>query len=234
MIKMRLVVLKTAGPRSLSDHLGYLERDGVAPDGARGQAYGPVTEAADTQAFQERCQHDRHQFRFIVAPEDAVALGDLRPFTRTLMQRVESDLGTRLDWVAVDHWDTQHPHTHLVIRGRDEFDRDLIIARDYIQHGMRRRASALATEWLGPRTEREIRESLQREVGEERWTSGDVGTAAIALDRPPSAPGGDGVGETRGRAFLAPQPRSRVGAARPRGTRRYRTHPAAGGWFDAP
>src|SRR6185312_7039205 len=37
-IKMRLVVPKTAGARSLSNHLRYLERDGVAPDGKPGEA----------------------------------------------------------------------------------------------------------------------------------------------------------------------------------------------------
>jgi len=31
-------------------------------------------------------------------------MADLRAFTRELMADAESDLGTRLDWVAVDHW----------------------------------------------------------------------------------------------------------------------------------
>lgn len=43
---------------------------------------------------------DRHQFRFIVSPEDAGQLEDLREYTRQLMDRVESDLATRLDWVG--------------------------------------------------------------------------------------------------------------------------------------
>nr|ALP00408.1 Orf8 [Pseudomonas putida] len=89
------------------------------------------------------------------------------------MTRMEGDLGTSLDWVAVDHWNTDNPHTHIVLRGRDQTGRDLILARDYIAHGMRQRACELATEWLGPRSEREIRESLQREVEQERWTSLD-------------------------------------------------------------
>src|SRR5690606_22373442 len=46
-------------------------------------------------------------------------------------------------------------------------------ARDYIAQGMRHRACELATEWLGPRTEREIRQGLQREVGQDRWTGLD-------------------------------------------------------------
>jgi type IV secretory pathway VirD2 relaxase len=116
---------------------------------------------------------DRHQFRFIVSPDDAVEIADLKPFTRQLMAQMERDLGTRLDWVAIDHWDTEHPHTHIVLRGTDEAGRDLIIAREYIARGMRQRASELATEWLGERTERDIKAALNREVTQERWTSLD-------------------------------------------------------------
>ncbi|HHF0054810.1 TPA: DUF3363 domain-containing protein, partial [Pseudomonas aeruginosa] len=84
-----------------------------------------------------------------------------------------ADLGTRLDWVAVDHWNTDNPHTHLIVRGRDDTGKDLIIAGDYIAHGFRHRAAELATEWLGPRTELEIQQTLQCEVDHERWTSLD-------------------------------------------------------------
>ncbi len=75
--------------------------------------------------------------------------------------------------MAVDHWNTDNPHTHLIVRGRDDTGKDLIIAGDYIAHGFRHRAAELATEWLGPRTELEIQQTLQREVEQERWTSLD-------------------------------------------------------------
>ena len=169
-IKARLVNLQKAGNRSVAKHLRYIEREGVGRDGEPGQAYGPLTDRADLQAFEARGQEDRHQFRFIVSPEDAESLEALRTFTRHLMARVERDLGTRLDWVAVDHWNTDNPHTHIALRGKDDTGQDLIIARDYISHGMRQRAGELATEWLGPRTEREIQQGLQREVEQERWT----------------------------------------------------------------
>ena len=172
-IKTRLVNLKQAGPRSISTHLRYIEREGVGHDGAQGQAYDPITDEADLAAFEERGRKDRHQFHFIVSPEDAEQLDDLRTYTRHLMSRMETDLGTRLDWVAVDHWNTDNPHTHIVLRGKDDVGKDLIISRDYIAQGMRERAAELATEWLGPRTEREIQQSLHREVGQERWTSLD-------------------------------------------------------------
>ena len=117
--------------------------------------------------------NNRHQFRFIIAPEDAAELGDLRGFTRNLMERMSGDLGTPLDWVAVDHWDTDNPHTHVVLHGRDGSGKDLVIAGDYIAQGMRMRASELATSWLGPRTDAELQATLEREVEDERWTSLD-------------------------------------------------------------
>ena len=172
-IKTRLVNLRQVGARSTPMHLRYIEREGVGPNGEPGKAYGPATDDADLDAFEQRGQDDRHQFRFIVSPEDAAELGDLQRYTRLLMQRMEADLGTRLDWVAVDHWNTDNPHTHIVLRGKDDSGKDLIVSRDYIAHGMRDRAGDLATEWLGPRTDQEIRLSLQRQVEQKRWTSLD-------------------------------------------------------------
>jgi len=172
-IKTRLVNLAKSGTRSTATHLRYIEREGVGRDGEPGKAYDPMTDDADLSAFEERGREDRHQFRFIVSPEDADQLDDLRTYTRHLMDRMEADLGTRLEWVAVDHWNTDNPHTHIVLRGKDDTGKDLIISRDYISQGMRERASELATEWLGPRTELEIQRSMVREVDQERWTGLD-------------------------------------------------------------
>ncbi|ERU39370.1 TPA: relaxase/mobilization nuclease and DUF3363 domain-containing protein [Pseudomonas aeruginosa] len=172
-IKTLLVNHQRASPQSLAKHLRYIERDGAGRDGEPGRAYGPQADEADLDAFKERCADDRHHFRFIVSPEDGAELDDLRTYTRHLVNRMEADLGTRLDWIAVDHWNTDNPHTHLIVRGRDDTGKDLIIAGDYIAHGFRHRAAELATEWLGPRTELEIQQTLQREVEQEQWTSLD-------------------------------------------------------------
>jgi len=172
-VKVRLVYLKQAGARSTITHLRYIEREGVGREQDTGKAYGPMTDEADVAAFEERGREDRHQFRLIVSPEDAEQLDDLRTYTRHLMGRMEADLGTRLDWVAVNHWNTDNPHTHIVLRGKDDTGKDLIISQAYITRGMRERAAELSTEWLGPRTELEIQRTLVREVDQERWTSLD-------------------------------------------------------------
>jgi len=107
---------------------------------------------------------------------------DLRAFTRDLMRHAERDLGTRLDWVAVDHWNTEQPHVHVLVRGQDQDGTDLVISREYISRGFRARAEDLVGLELGPRSEKAIRSMLEREIGAERWTSLDRALRAAADD----------------------------------------------------
>ncbi|MBN9511063.1 MAG: DUF3363 domain-containing protein [Alphaproteobacteria bacterium] len=170
-------VVRHQGPRfrsaPLPKHIAYLKREGVTKDGEPARMFDAVTDEADEHAFAERCKDDRHHFRFIVSPEDAAEIGDLKTFTRELVADMEKDLGTRLDWVAVDHWNTDNPHVHLLIRGRADDGQDLVISRDYISRGIRDRAVERITLELGPRTEQQIQNALEREVDAERWTSLD-------------------------------------------------------------
>lgn len=172
-VKTRIMKLAGKGMNAARLHLRYLQRDGVTRDGSPGELYDATQDRADGKAFLTRGEGDRHQFRFIVAPEDAVDYEDLKGFTRRLMHQMEADLGTKLDWVAVDHYNTGHPHSHIVLRGKDDRGKDLIIARDYITDGMRQRAVEIATLDLGPRTDSEIEARLQQEVGQERFTTLD-------------------------------------------------------------
>jgi type IV secretory pathway VirD2 relaxase len=102
--------------------------------------------------------------------EDGVELGDLKPFARELMRQMEGDLNTALDWVAVDHFNTGQPHTHVVVRGVTDEGKILYIAGDYIAHGIRARASDLVTRQLGRQTELEVQQKLGREVNHDRFT----------------------------------------------------------------
>ncbi|MBR1177115.1 relaxase/mobilization nuclease and DUF3363 domain-containing protein [Bradyrhizobium sp. KB893862 SZCCT0404] len=169
-IKARIVRIKSGDLGAVRAHLRYVQRDGVTREGEPGELYDASNDRADGKDFTERSAGDRHQFRFIVAPEDSVELADLKPFVRDLMQQMEQDLGTRLDWVAADHFNTGHPHTHIVLRGQDDQGKDLVIARDYIAHGFRSRAAELMTRELGPETEIEVARKLQQEITAERLT----------------------------------------------------------------
>ncbi len=185
-VVMKARVVRHHGTRfrsaPLPKHITYLKREGVTRDGADARMFDANSEVADERAFAERCEDDRHHFRFIVSPEDAAELESLRGFTRELMADVERDLGTKLDWVAVDHWNTDNPHVHVLIRGRADDGQDLVISRDYISRGFRDRAAERVTLELGPRSEQEIRSALEKEVEAERWTSLDRALRNIADD----------------------------------------------------
>ena len=163
-------------------HLKYIVRDGVTREGAPGRLYDATGDAADGTAFLDRSEKDPHQFRFVVSADDGARLGDLKPFVRDLMGQMQRDLDTKLDWVAVDHFNTGHPHTHIVIRGRDDKGKDLVMARDYIGHGVRARAQSLITLELGPESEVERVQKLFNEVGQERLTRLDRSLMAHAKD----------------------------------------------------
>lgn len=194
-VKARIVRHRGARYRSapLAKHISYLKRDGVTRDG-RDAAMFDRDGDADERAFAKRCEGDRHHFRFIVSPEDAGSMEDLRAFTRDLMDRAERDLGTDLDWVAVDHWNTDNPHIHVLVRGKTDAGKDLVISRDYIGRGFRARAEELVGLELGPRTQREIATSLDTEIGAECWTGLDRALRALAdesggaVDLRPGAP----------------------------------------------
>ncbi|MDP1907672.1 MAG: hypothetical protein Q8K85_05195, partial [Hyphomicrobium sp.] len=114
--------------KAVDAHLRYLQRDGVTKDGEKGQVYSANRDVEDGRAFVERGREDRHQFRFIVSAEDGADLSDPRATTRDLMKQMEADLGTRLDWIAVDHHNTGHPHTHIIVRGATDDGKSLNIA----------------------------------------------------------------------------------------------------------
>ncbi|WP_316227993.1 relaxase/mobilization nuclease domain-containing protein [Bradyrhizobium sp. SZCCHNR3015] len=183
-VVMKARVVRHQGSRfrsaPLPKHINYLKREGVTRDGEDARMFDANSEVADERAFTERCKDDRHHFRFIISPEDAAELENLRTFTRELLGDVERDLGTKLDWVAVDHWNTDNPHVHVLIRGRADDGEDLVISRAYISRGFRDRAAERVTMELGPRSEREIQSALEREVEAERWTSLDRALRNIA------------------------------------------------------
>ena len=192
-IKARLVKLGAKGVSASRAHLRYIQRDSATPDGAPGGLYSADRDVADGATFVQRGNGDRHQFRFIVSAEDGDQYSDLKPFVRRLMAQMEDDLGTKLDWVAADHRDTGHPHSHIMLRGKDDSGENLIIAREYIAHGLRERASAIVNLDLGPRTDLEIEERLRHDVSQERLTAidrrlvraMDAGRMVSSADRDP-------------------------------------------------
>ena len=199
-VKVRVVKLRNAKSSVSRGHLAYLQREGAGVEQAeglegsaeltptRGQLYGPDEGVEiDGRDFVVRSQEsfdgrgDPHQFRIMISPEDGAELarvnGDgtpnLKDTTRALMAQMEKDLGTRLDWVAVDHFDTAHPHTHIVARGVTHDGKGLNIAGEYISRGIRGRLEEELTRELGWKSELEIQREMKREVDAMRVTTAD-------------------------------------------------------------
>ncbi len=134
----------------LTHQVDYLSRES-----AEGRAlydfYDGAHDGVDAKALTAAWSDDVRHFRLIISPEDGAAFGDLKPFIREVMADLETRLGTRLEWAAVDHWDTDNPHAHVLIRGRRADGTDLVIPRQIISHDIRERAQEVVTRVLGPR-----------------------------------------------------------------------------------
>ena len=86
---------------------------------------------------------DPRLWKLIVSPEAGERL-DLRQHARDLVAAMEGDLGLRLDWVGIEHYDTAHPHVHVVIRGRSQEGVVFRMPREYVGRGIRLRSQELA------------------------------------------------------------------------------------------
>ena len=169
-VKARIVRMSASSAAALAAHIGYIRRDAALEEKDRGKLFDAMSEDAGASDLVKSITHDRHHFRFIVSPEDGTEMVDLKPFVRDLVSQMESDLGTRLEWVGAVHHDTGRPHAHLVMRGRREDGSDLVMPRAYISHGIRERAEDLVTLELGPETRLEQERKLNAEVAAERVT----------------------------------------------------------------
>ena len=164
-----------------SAHLRYIVRDGVSREGALPSLYDGQDDHADPQKFASNCRDEPGHFAIVVSPEDGDQLADLKPYIRRLMTQIEKDLGTSLEWIAADHFDTGTPHTHILLRGSDEEGKSLLIARDYISHGLRERAGELMSAELGPELAGDQVRKLRRETRLEKVTDVDVRLAAESI-----------------------------------------------------
>ncbi len=158
-------------------HGAYLDRDGTQEAG-RGygfDAHGdPVTMSTVLAGWQRA--GDPHEFRVILSPEHGERL-DLRAFTQTVMREIEHDLKQPLEWVAIDHDNTDQPHVHLHIRGVSE-GKPVTMAKTYLRGGIQARAREVATRMLGFRLAPEMIRAAHRAVARERWSVLDQSISA--------------------------------------------------------
>ena len=167
-VRVRWVQAKGKG--HWAAHAKYLEREGAQKEGERGQGFdatGAGVSMVD-KANEWQSAGDEKIFKMVLSPEDGDRL-DLPDYTRRILARMEQQMGRQLEWAAIDHHNTAHPHVHVLIRG----GHNLEIAPEMIRTGIREMAQDEATRDLGYRSDREIRQGLEREIPQRRFTELD-------------------------------------------------------------
>ena len=132
-------------------HGKYLSRDSavqksVAEPGFSARADG-VDIAETLNAWQS--SGDERVFKVILSPEFGERV-DLKGLTRELVAQMEIDLSKRLEWCAVAHFNTEHPHVHIALRGMSDGE-PLRLKRMYIKSGIREAAESICTVQLSGR-----------------------------------------------------------------------------------
>ncbi len=158
---------------SIGRHASYLGRESASADGKPGVFYDAARDQVNARPEVANWADDRHHFRLIVSPEHGADIPDMTAYVREVMRRVQRDLDTKLEWVAINHHNTDNPHAHVMLRGKREDGTDLVIPRRDPSTGIRDRASEVATELLGERSVLEMRSAKAKEVEAERFTSLD-------------------------------------------------------------
>ncbi len=154
-------------------HVSYIGRESASLDGEHGVFYDAAHEGLNARQIVKGWEQDRHHFRLIVSAENADDLPELKLYIRRMMAGVQRDLGTPLQWLAVDHYNTDNPHTHVLVRGLKQDQTDLVMPRKYISYGLRFQAEKVATEMLGPRSADDIRREHDNQIKAERFTALD-------------------------------------------------------------
>ena len=156
-------------------HGRYLARESATVEADRtAVGFSAEKEQIDPSNELDRWQTagDPLLWKLIVSPEFGDRT-DLPQLTRELMRRIAHDLNTDIEWVAVTHHNTEHPHVHIALRGIRADGQPLQLDRDYIKHGIRAVAEEFCTLQLGYRTEMDAEEAERREVLDVRFTSLD-------------------------------------------------------------
>lgn len=197
----------------LQEHLVYLARpeaQRLPGEEVEGKIDGPVgvffdaeRDAVDVADLPQKWRGDRHHWRLIVSPQDARRL-DLTDFARAYTARLEERLDTPLEWAGIVHVNTDHPHVHLLIRGRRRGGRDLVMPASFVAEGLRDLAEREVLGRVGPRTEAEADAAITTTARLRRPTPLDgllAGLAANAGGRPFKLPA-DWLPELVGRHHL--------------------------------
>jgi hypothetical protein len=158
-------------PDRREGYVSYMGQEGKGEDGRSPELFTAEGKDREDALKTEYAQEERI-YKIILSPENGGQL-DMKEFTRGFMKNLENSEGREFKWAAAVHYDTEHPHAHILIRGVDESGRDVSFSKDTVKYGMRGEASRLATMELGCRTPLEMQEQKEKDLRAERFTQYD-------------------------------------------------------------
>jgi len=187
-VNVRYATARTPG--GWKAHGTYVERESAKGDGrVRGKRSGGQKEvdgaerlglakkqslASVADAWQKA--GDERIFKIILSPEDASA--DFAKTAEAVIFRIEEHSGGPVAWGGVVHHNTEHPHAHLLVRGRAGTGYPLRLPPEMIRRGLREAAQASLTRQLGPRTIEQIQQQRLVELTANRLTPLDRKTVS--------------------------------------------------------
>jgi type IV secretory pathway VirD2 relaxase len=171
---IKISYTKNTKTRAWAAHGEYLQREHAQQENGKGLGFNSYSNSIDLKTSLREWQksNDKHVFRLIVSPENGRRM-DLKKHTRDILCQMEKDLKTKLEWAAIDHHNTDYPHVHILIRGRDEKNKTLIIEREYLSRTLRHRSEELATRELGLRNEHDLARTRERQIESKHFTEID-------------------------------------------------------------
>jgi hypothetical protein len=181
---VRVIYSRNTAKGQWGAHGRYVARESaVRGDGGRTAGFDGGGESIAIARRLDAWQRagDERMWKIIVSPEFGEQL-DLKRLTRELVGRIERELGGgQLEWVAVTHRNTEHPHVHVALRGVDRNGHALRLDRDFVKRGMREIAEDFCTSQLGYRAELDAVMAERREVNQYRYTSLDRAISRSAI-----------------------------------------------------
>ena len=153
-------------------HGVYLQRESAS--GEIRAAFSETEKGVDLAARLDDWQKakDPRLFKLILSPEFGERL-DLENYTKETMSRIEQELGRRLQWAAITHHNTEHPHIHIALRSLDQNGHEIVLPKEFVKQTARAIAQEVGTEHLGYRTELDAQHTREREISQNRVTSLD-------------------------------------------------------------
>jgi len=151
----------------------YLTREGTDRDGGKPELYG-----SDSEQYKKHIVEKN--YRIFLSPQR----GDvpLEALTKAFMKRLEHETGKKYYWLGVNHYNTGHPHSHILINGIDQKGKSVFISRDMVKTFMRESARDICTALIGGRSDQDIQADRERQLEASRWTNIDEQLKKIAVE----------------------------------------------------